>query len=363
MQRALDATFVGPEPGLLTIEPGTYRVTRPLRITFADKGSQHRYTRRHGIAARGVRILSEISGGNVIDIKSEATDRFLLIEGLEIQGRGKEGHGLSLSCSGRGHYLYNFCLRDVTVQGCGGDGLRMIGNIFEGQLYNSYFRDNKGNGATFGHDKSGGVLSAVHVFGAVLGGNGGDGAALIDGAADVGFHGCYFLLNDRYGLNAGSGCTLLANCGFENNHRKARGFAEGDAGIRLMVEGTLIGCTAYSIHNQTHLVRAFISNRLVMVGCHGRGGGGARHAGLAKLQGNGKGMATLIGCYGAVADSGGIGTVEVGGHAGGVRFGSRWDSPALPRLGDYTLWVDGSGRLRIKRGSPRSDSDGGPVGA
>src|SRR3546814_7416550 len=74
---------------------------------------------------------------------------------------------------------------------------------------------------------------------------------MIEGAEDVGFHGCYFLLNGKYGLSADRGCTLLAHCGFENNHRLAGGFENGDAGIRLMVRGTLIGCTAYSIHNQT----------------------------------------------------------------------------------------------------------------
>lgn len=359
LQKALDATFRGAEAGLLRIEPGTYRVTRPLRIVLEDDKT-HRFTRQHGISARGALIRSEISDGNVIDLTSQATARFFLIDGIEIRGRGQEGHGISMRCSGQGHYLYNLCLRDVVVQGCGGDGCRMVGNIFEGQIVNSYFRDNKGNGATFGHDKKGGILSAMHVFGAVFGGNGGDGVALVDQCADVSFHGCYFLLNDRFGVNAGNGCTLLSNCGFENNHRKAKNFTSGDAGIRLQVFGTLVGCTAYSIHYQTHLVNAFVTNQLVMVGCTASGGGDAHGAGLAKLQGNGRAGATLIGCRGAVVQAGGIEAVEIGG--GGVKFGAKWDSGALPRLGDYTLWVDGTGRLRIKRGLPQADQDGMPVG-
>lgn len=363
LQRALDATFEGGEPGLLTIPPGDYRISRPLRIALVDTRGRHPYTRRHGIAAHGARLVSDIHGGNVVDIDCRATDRFFLIDGLSIQGRGGEGHGIAVNCSGGGHYFYNFCLRDLVVQGCGGDGLRMIGNIFEGQVFNGYFRDNKGTGATFGHNRAGGILSALHVFGAVFGGNGGDGVALINGAYDVAFHGCYFLLNRKYGVNAGAGCTLLDNCGFENNHQGAGGFAGGDAGIRLMVFGTLVGCTAYSIHNQTGLIRAYITNRLVMTGCTGSGGGGAHGAGLARLQGNGKGLATLIGCYGRVTDAGGVGLVEIGGAAGGARFGASWNSPALPRLGEYVLWVDNAGRLRIKRGEPRSESDGSPVGA
>ena len=110
----------------------------------------------------------------------------------------------------------------------------MVGNIFERQIYNRYFRDNKGNGAMFGHGSGRHVVGHACVR-RVFGGNGNDGAALTTGAADVGFHGSYFLLNDRYGLKAPSGCTLLSNCGFENNHRRRADFAQGDAGIRLKV--------------------------------------------------------------------------------------------------------------------------------
>lgn len=39
-----------------------------------------------------------------------------------------------------------------------------------------------------------------------------------------------------------------------------------------------------------------------------------------------------------------------------------WNSPGLARLGPYRLWVDGSGRLRIKNGAPTSDGDGVVVG-
>src|SRR5690606_29546924 len=100
----------------------------------------------------------------------------------------------------RGTYFYNFCLRDVVVESIGGDGLRMVGNVFEGQLINCYFRDNGGDGATFAHGpkRENTVLSSVHVFGCVFGGNFGNGASVLDGASDIGFYGCYFLLNKRY---------------------------------------------------------------------------------------------------------------------------------------------------------------------
>ena len=83
----------------------------------------------------------------VSEFHSDTICRFLLIEGLEIRGNKREGTGLSIKCIGNGRYIYNFCLRDIVVENCGGEGLSMIGNIFEGQIFNSYFRDNSKNGA------------------------------------------------------------------------------------------------------------------------------------------------------------------------------------------------------------------------
>jgi hypothetical protein len=367
LQAALAATFdsaASKDAGgrVLVIPPGAYRITRPLKVDLTRQGKRQP-TRQTVIRGQGAVLLSSISdGSNVLEISSHATARYLLIDGLTIQGRGEEGHGLFLDCNREQSYIYNFCLRDLVVQGCGGDGLRMIGNIFEGQIFNSYFRDNKLNGATMGHGPDGGVLSAIHVFGCVFGGNGAQGAALVNAACDVSFHGCYFLQNGAFGISAKSGCTLLSNCGFENNHMKAEDFGSGDAGVQLQVFGTLVGCTAYSIWKQTHLVRAFVTNHLVMVGCTAAGGGKAKRAKLAKLQSNGRGKATIVGCQGGVDTVGAFDAAQLGGDNAGARFGAEWNSASLVRLGDYALWVDREGRLRIKQGEPLSDGDGKAVG-
>ena len=211
--------------------------------------------------------------------------------------------------------------------------------------------------------KHGGILSSIHLFGCVLGDNGANGAALVNGCYDVSFHGCYLLLNGKFGLLAENGCTLLSNCGFENNHAAASGFASGDAGVFLNSFGTLIGCTAYSVFNQTKLLRAYVSKRLVMTGCSGSGGGGAAGAGLASIGGSRSAGAVLIGCSGAVDYRDGFEAIELGGAGGGIRLGSDWRSPDLVQLGDYRLWVDQGGRLRLKKGAPSGDEDGRVVGA
>ncbi|MCW5568600.1 MAG: right-handed parallel beta-helix repeat-containing protein [Dokdonella sp.] len=362
LQKALDAAFAPGGPGFLLIPPGRYRISRSLRVATLG-GPQGNIARHSGIMAHGARFISKITdGGNVFEFVSGSTVRFLIIEGLDILGSGHEGHGVLLECEHKEHYLYNFCLRDVTVQNCGGDGCRMIGNVFEGQVINSYFRKNGGNGVTFGHGFKAGILSAIHVFGCVFGDNGQHGVAMINGCYDVGYHGCYFLLNAKFGLVAENGCTLLSNCGFENNHEAAGHFEKGDAGIALQGFGTLIGCTAYSIFNQTNLIKAYVVDHLVMIGCTGFGDGRAKGAGLAKISGRKRTGATFVGSNGTIEYVDGFEGLELGGPDGGIRLASDWRSPNIARLGDYRLWVDKSGSLRMKKGVPSADEDGKVVG-
>lgn len=356
LQGALDAALNSSPSTFLYIPPGRYIVTRTLRVEYTKEHSGN-VVHPHGILARGASLQSRISTGeDVLSITSMATARFLLIEGLSIRGSRSERHGLSLDCNREGAYLYNLCLRDVTVENCGGNGFQMIGNIFEGQIFNSYFRDNAGSGAIMGHGDAGGVLSALHIFGCVFGGNGVHGAALVNTANDVSFHGCYFLENGRFGMSSGNGCALLTHCGFENNHMNAGSKAAGDAGLNVSNYATLIGCTGHSIHNQTHLVKSFVIGNLTMIGCMSSG------SRLATVQSDGRGRVTMIGCRGEVDQAGTFLSPDTGRSAFGAPFGERWDSPNPIRLGDYRLWVDDGGKLRMKKGNPASDQDGQPVG-
>jgi hypothetical protein len=362
LQAALDAAFAANGPGFLEIPPGTYRVSRTLNIVPAQ-GAAHDITRHHGILAHGARLQSTIAdGSNVLQFVCQSTVRFLTIEGLDILGSGRDGNGLTLACEHKEHYLYNFCLRDLVVQGVGGDGVRLIGNVFEGQLINVYARDNKKNGATFAHGSRAGILSAIHVFGSVFGQNGTYGAAMVHGCYDVSFHGCYFLLNGKEGLIAENGCTLLSNCGFENNHESAPDFAHGGSGIFLQNFGTLIGCTAYSMFKQNRLIQAYVVSQFAMIGCTGSGDAQAKGAGLARIGGEKKARAVVMSSQGAVEYMNGFEALEIAASGqGGVRFASSWQSPNLLQLGDYRVWVDKSGKLRLKSGPPTSDADGSTV--
>lgn len=46
----------------------------------------------------------------------------------------------------------------------------------------------------------------------------------------------------------------------------------------------------------------------------------------------------------------------------GTAYGSAWNSEVLLQLGNYFLWVDATGALRIKNGRPTSDLDGNAIG-
>jgi len=355
IQAALDAAF-GAAPGTLLIPPGTYRITRTIRVLMSA-GMRG----RSGVSARGAHFYSAIEdGGNVFEFVNRAETRLVLIEGLDILGSRRDGHGIYIES--RTQPFANFCVRDVVVQYCGGDGAHFVGNVSEGQVTNSYFRNNRGNGLTFSNGLPGGTVFAVHVFGCIFGENRRFGAALVNQCNDVAFHGCYFLTSGSYGLAADNGCTLLSNCGFENNCQDVASFTSDNAGVYLRNFGTMVACMGYSMLKQAWLVRGELDGQLVMIGCSGFGSADAKEAGLARLAGGVAATATVIGCSGAVTCDDGFEAVEIGGPGAGLKFGADWRSPALPRLGDYRLWIDAHGRLRLKKGVPSSDEDGAIVG-
>lgn len=361
LQAVLEAAFDrGGQARLIRIPAGRYRVTGPLYLKTASR-PEGNITQPAGLLADGATIVSDFEGdAPVLTLEVEATLRFVRIEGLAVRGNGGEGAGIRISCQKRGTYFYNFSFRDCIVENCGGSGLELIGNIFEGQISNCYFRDNRRHGAYFAHGAEDTVFSAVHCFGCVFGGNNDIGLLLKHGATDVSCYGCYFLLNGSFGLSADHGISLLSHCGFENNHQDASRFDGGDYGIRLFIGGTLVGCTAYSIYNQNGLIRAYITNQLTMVGCQGAGSGDAASAGLADLDGD-DGAATLIGCHGKVRYGNGIAVNKIG--RTGLSVGGDWDSPNQLRLGRYRLWVDSDGQLRMANGRPDDDKDGTVVGS
>jgi hypothetical protein len=265
LQRALEASVARGQ--FLAIGPGTYRVTRPLKVSWRQNCGQ-----LFGILGHGARILSEIAEGDVLTFACEATVRYLLVEGLSILGRGRERDGLVLSCPSTSHWLYNFCLRNVTVERCGRDGFLLDGDVFEGTIEDCYGQDNRRNGISFRNRANKAVVSAVRVYSGSFAQNGHCGAELIaeQGIAppiDVAFTGSYFRNNGQAGLRAPNGCRRLDSCGFENNWESAEGFdaAVVHAGIEIDNFGTLTSCTGGSNSKQTHLIKSWVIGNLLII--------------------------------------------------------------------------------------------------
>jgi hypothetical protein len=104
-----------------------------------------------------------------------------------------------------------------------------------------------------------------------------------------------------------------------------------------------------------------------MIGCSVTGEGAAAAAGLATVRGGSARSAVIVGCRGRVTATGfqpvDIGSDAGGTAAGGIGVAADWRSTDLLQLGDYRIWIDSRGRMRLKHGAPRSDDDGRPVGS
>ena len=255
---------------LLTLPPNnmTYKGDIVITVTEHTRGIT-------GLNANGAKL----EGSLTIKVDRPGIDfRYLIIEKLLIDGTGK-AHGLVLACPTNDSWIYNWCLRDVMVEGCTGDGIALEGSVFEGSMINVCTHGNGGNGVLMRH-KGGGQISAIGVFGGAHRKNGRAGMALLDGARDVKQMGVYYVENKGPGLHADQGFTGVWGCGFENN---------GGTGILFQNFGNVHASTASSNGPQQTLAQGYLSTgaalTLVSSGVEGYGGHTMK---TAKIEGNGE---------------------------------------------------------------------------
>lgn len=286
---ALDAAA---REGRKVIVPGyTYAIGKPI-----DWVSQGNATRQWGLESQGAVLQSRLSAGqDIFKMTSRHVVRyFALSGGLTIRGNGSEGYGLRLSCpaDGNGRYFYNCLIDQVSVENAGQDGLLFDGNVFESQVTNSFFQDNKRNGATFAHH-GGGICSSINVIGCYFNQNGRHGmeSTTLDskygGATDVRVIGGYMRDNQMFGLRYNNGTATGAGVfqvGFENNFKKAEPGVDYGAHVYARVRLTMRDCMGYTEHGgSTHLVRGWFSDVVTLDGCSHSSGGAMRSTGKARL--------------------------------------------------------------------------------
>lgn len=207
----------------------------------------------------------------VLTFSSETTIRYMLIEGLKIAGSGSaqwgkaEGSGIYMAAPSGTEYLYDMCLREVAVEGCGGNGFHFVNDVFESDLFACYGQDCGGSGAVWENNSNvgSGVISAFKVYGGSWAQNGANGFAFRGSGSsgapyDILLAGAYIRNNQRWGVWASNHVLMCRDCGFENNWGSAGSFAAGLPAVDFQVEATFDSCTATSNQYQTGMAQGFL---------------------------------------------------------------------------------------------------------
>jgi hypothetical protein len=251
-QSLFDAVAAG---GIVALPPGQFEIDKTLDLAFTDDTFNPVGT------GYGLTLISAITDGSPvlrITVASGKAVRGLILAGFAIVGNGKEGNGIEISVPGNDAWLYNFVLRDLMIERCGGDGINATGSVFEGLFERVCPRNNLRNGATLGQGAQGGTLSSITWRDGSIGQNGRYGMELTGDAYDVSLRDTYILENGDAGLVIPNGLTSMQGGGFENNRQNiAPGAAivgQNFGSFGLLTEGSNNGKQT-SLMDQFYLVQ------------------------------------------------------------------------------------------------------------
>jgi hypothetical protein len=193
----------------------TYTVSKTIviNVTASTQGPV-------GIDLGGAKIFSQITDGSpVIEIivGPGVNLNGLTLSNFLIEGTGQEGDGIKIVADGSDRSVQNFNFSNLELEGLGGIGLDVLGNVSHGTVFDSWMNANAQGGARFANSVHGGVASGLEWTGGGFRQNGGAGLILDNGTHDMTVKGAYFVDNHGPGIDATSGLTLVQGSGFENN--------------------------------------------------------------------------------------------------------------------------------------------------
>ncbi|MBX3500382.1 MAG: FG-GAP repeat protein [Alphaproteobacteria bacterium] len=259
------------------IAPATYTITEPIviHVTSTVQGAL-------GLDGGGATFISQVPAGQpVIQLVVEpGVDlRYLQLSNFTIQGNGLEGDGISIVVPSNDSWLYNWTIRDVTVEGVGGYGLDIEGSVFEGTICNSWMIGNGEGGARFAHSPEGGATSALRWLGGGFEDNGGPGLLLDNGARDISVEGATFTGNQGVGISAAWGITSVCSSDFVDNQ---------GAGIWFQNFGGFNDNDFSSSGAQSVGIKGYLTGNATLIGNESTWtGSGADTTVLANVQGSG----------------------------------------------------------------------------
>jgi hypothetical protein len=201
--------------GTVYFPSGTYNISWTLVIDF-------HYINLKGNGIKTKIVSTNTNGADCINIANGTTITpfFTTISDLWIQGNGVNGHGIKVA------YAYNVTIRDVYLNGHGGDGiysLHGMNSVMERvrsdennagfslnqvnpgsrsttwSITDSYFGSNRGVGGIL----SGGDSNVLNKC--LFEGNAGSGLYITNDEVNPNLHSCYFESNAGYSINVDSG--------------------------------------------------------------------------------------------------------------------------------------------------------------
>lgn len=164
----------------------------------------------------GMRLVSQNTDGTTAVIRFMGASKFLSISQLNVFGNGhaSSGCGNGIEIFSAGGPILLFVLRELVATWCGADGIRIMGDIYEGETYSLRAKDNRGNGCAI--SSAGGVISNIQMHGNNLSRNRSYGLALEDGASSVDVIGGSHINNNIGGIFAPNGLRTAAFINGEN---------------------------------------------------------------------------------------------------------------------------------------------------
>jgi hypothetical protein len=194
-------------------------VTGTMNFTLKDCGQDP-----VGWNGNGLRIANDNgavnNGGGIIRVTSSAQNRSFVATGTAVSGGGWKGYnaGDCVSIAGRasgGAPIYKFTLRDWWIDYCGGHGLVITNDVYEGAVYNLQTENNNGSGVFLNHGPLG--ISNIFLIGLNSSRNKGYGAESSSGAFGVPLTQVSFINNAKGGARFPSGIRSVTSGNCENS--------------------------------------------------------------------------------------------------------------------------------------------------
>lgn len=145
---------------------GKSKVEITSGVTFNVKDCGHGPV---GFNGNGMQISANMGGGQgILKFVTTGSNRSLVLQGFALYGgvwHGRDAGSCVTIQAAKNTPFYKFTIRDLWLDYCSGSGLRLIGDVFEGSIWNLQTENHNGSGLYMNHGADCGIISNVFVWG------------------------------------------------------------------------------------------------------------------------------------------------------------------------------------------------------